>query len=453
MAQTDGTIQGLTGFAWESVGHAYQSPGEMQGIISREHYEPGAGPYLVGQLNQKFSIEAHGSMTLDEPLPAIAIVTAGFNELGDDPPEELIGLFSLYGQGAAFGLDKEIGGVFDLFGSTTGADDGILDQSFFGIQSNSFFGIQSANQLPPVVLTASGTVPAVGQLDLTFGFGPTPVDGLSFPVFEIEASGLGGHIGGVDQLVNGFMNLYGSTGIYGNTDPFFGFAMEGVGVADGLASLDKTFFGFSATGDVTGGGVGTLDVTTPPVTASGPSYEGVGIAGLRIPRITIAAAGENELFPPTVSYAVNVKVNAMTRYTHWPFRHVVRFRDQYVGVNAAGAFTIGGGDADGALFDFEFTLPKIDFGVTSVKRLVDFYMTTRRPTRVRLAANPDEHGDIITYMNADTSESDIHTQRAKMMKGPRGKYWTINVQGQLGDSFDLDNIELRAQVIHGRRLI
>ena len=453
--QTVGTLQNLQGTGWEDLGGIEQYPGELKGLVGREQYESPAGPYAKLLITGRFAIEAHMGMQLDQPIPNIALVTAGFNELGDDPPEELIGLFTLETQGGGFGLEREIRSLFGFFASSTGALDGILEQTIFGFDSSqSHFGIQSANQLPPPLITASGTVPGVGKLDLFFGFGETPPDEEPFPVFSIEATGIGGSVGRADIRVEHLFDGTGFTGGEATPGPFSGFTITAQGTAEGLASLAEEFFGFTAYGEGTRGNVGRLDVViSPPFVRSGVDYYGPTYLQEVISGFKLTAHSESEDFPPTVAYAVNIKGQAMTQYNHWPFRHVVRFRDKYVAVNASGAYTVGGGEAAGVPFNCEITIPKIDFGVTSVKRLVHLHLTTRNPSRFRVSANPDEHGDIIYYVNADVDHPDIHTNRLKLMKGPRGRYWTVKVETLLGDPFDLDDLELRAQIIHGRRLI
>ncbi len=447
MSQIEGPISKLIGHGWESSGQGFQLSDQAQtsSLEGVEQYSAGAGPYLNIDIRYLISGAAHGNMTLDQEIrPLISGVSYAGSfldlEISGESQFDLRDLFTHQINGNNEGSGPVP--VPDGFASSTGADDGLLDLQIPTLTLGAFSGGQVDGQLPVPFITASGTVPGIGRLDIQFGAN----DGNEVPYLTITTAGTAGEVGTLDLEFMRYFTSFGQTGWPMYLPPFFNMSIEATGTAAGSGRLDKRIPRISINASGTVGGSGILDEVIPPIFM----VQSATLTSL-VPPIRLVASGGEIVPPQIVGYAVNVKLAAMTKYNHWPFTHVVRFRDQYVGVNTAGAFVLGAPDVDGTPFNFEFTLPKIDFGVTSLKRLVHFHGTQRNSGKVRITTTPDE-GTGILYELDGLSDPGIRTRRKKLMKGPRARYWTVKVEGLEGEPFDLDDIELRAQIIHGRRI-
>ena len=441
-------FQKLISKGWENTGEGGQIDAPMSSMRRWEAYESGAPdgtPRLDIDIRFMFSGEAHGSMTLDQEIRD-GISGVGYGgafldlDVSGESQFDLRQLFTSQLNG-----NNELVGVVPPptgFASASDADDGIFINSVPSITLGAFSGGQVDGQLPVPFITASGTVPGIGRLDKQFGRD----DGTPTPYFTIETAGTAGEVGSLDYNIESLFSSFGQTGWPMYLPEFFGFSIEGSGSVSASATLTKGLPRISITAEGTVGVSGILDQPVPPIfVVQSATLDSV------VPSIRLVASGGEIVAPQIVGYAVNMKLAALTKYEHWPFLHVVRYRDQYVGVNTAGAFVIGAADADGTPFNFEFTLPKLDFGVTSLKRLVHFHGTQRNSGKVRVSTTPDE-GTAILYELDGLADTGIRTRRQKLMKGPRARYWTVKVEGLEGEPFDLDDIELRAQIIHGRRL-
>lgn len=180
----------------------------------------------------------------------------------------------------------------------------------------------------------------------------------------------------------------------------------------------------------------TLRVTgTLPVIR--PHY---GIVTGTLPRLTGTITLTAEQVRELVAYAMNIANGAMTRYTNFPFQHIVRFKGHSYGFDATGGYLLEGDTDDGDAIEAYIHLPDFDFGVTNLKSVPYVYIGSRSEQLI-VSATVDEQKTV----SAATSMAG-RNKRAKFPRGVEGVYWGHKVANVNGGALDIDGIEILPEV-------
>lgn len=182
------------------------------------------------------------------------------------------------------------------------------------------------------------------------------------------------------------------------------------------------------------------DLTFPlPV----PLYGG---AQLSFPSPTIQASATLEELAELIAYALNVRTGAMTPYDNYPFRFIVRFQGQNLGIGPDGVFLLEGDRDVGENINAHITLPPTDFGVSQEKRGPYVYIGSDDRQQLLVTAEIDEK-KTVTAATAMAGRN----KRAKMPRGAKGRFWAHTVRNVNGGRLDIDSIEILPEI--GRRKV
>jgi hypothetical protein len=143
------------------------------------------------------------------------------------------------------------------------------------------------------------------------------------------------------------------------------------------------------------------------------------------------------------AYAINLNhtprpgvlpIDEATRYTDFPFTHIVRYKNSYYGVAADGLYLLEGTTA----VNWAFKTAVTDFKSTLQKTVASTYFGGRLGTAATVTAYPGE--DSATAYTYPVVRSD-HEQnyRVPFGKGVKARYWALGASGS--GTLELDNIE------------
>ena len=238
-----------------------------------------------------------------------------------------------------------------------------------------------------------------------------------------------------------------------------------IGYGGAVCSITTSAGTLTASG--TGGGVAHVAITVPlaqlTASATAQNYGSailVAPAGrmaptlqayLVAPAATLTAIGTATITATYEAYTLNLNhspghpgetvVDETTRYTNFPFTHVIRYQNSYYGVSDGSLYLLEGTTDDGVDIPYEVVTAKTDFGQTLTKTLVSAYLGGRigPAETITLIA-----GDSAPVSYAYTTPRGPHAQnyRQKFGRGIKDRYYALGVSGAAEFSLDTIDIEL-----------
>jgi hypothetical protein len=327
---------------------------------------PDAGETAIGTATLSApapTLAAYGGATaqLTAPIGALAAYTGGSAEL-TAPSPTLEGAF-----GAHVSLVGPSPTLYAVGHDATGENS--FEGQAPGPSLAAFGGANAALRAPAPTLEADGTGTAIGSASLT---APRPT---------LSASGMGGGVGSASMrapmaTLVGYFGGVASVTIGGAT-----LEATGTGGAVGVASLRAPLFELVASGTQQAYGYANLIAPSPRMGTTGQAW-------LIAPMARLVAIGTAVVTATYEAYSLNLKhqgqkdpVDELTRYTNFPFTHVVRYRNSYFGVAADGLYLLEGTtDYDAAApteIPWAFKTAMTDFGSPARKALVAAYFAGR----------------------------------------------------------------------------
>lgn len=238
-----------------------------------------------------------------------------------------------------------------------------------------------------------------------------------------------------------------------------------IGYGGAVCSITTSAGTLTASG--TGGGVAHVAITVPLAQLSaGVTAQNYGSAilvapagrmaptlqaYLVAPAATLTAIGTATITATYEAYTLNLNhspghpgetvVDETTRYTNFPFTHVIRYQNSYYGVSDGSLYLLEGTTDDGVDIPYEVVTAKTDFGQTLTKTLVSAYLGGRigPAETITLIA-----GDSAPVSYAYTTPRGPHAQnyRQKFGRGIKDRYYALGVSGAAEFSLDTIDIEL-----------
>ena len=195
-------------------------------------------------------------------------------------------------------------------------------------------GSNVAVTAPSPSLSITGTGTAIASADLSAPAGVVSGSGMVTELAQVEMSAPVATIIGYSGAVCSVTLTGGPT-----------ITATGLSGAVGAGALTLPLFSLSATGTAQNSGVIDLIAPSPTMGAGG------NIAYLVAPSATLTVIGHAVVTATYEAYAVNLKhqpkpgnepVDEVTRYTNFPFTHIVRYKNNYFGANSTGLYLLDG---------------------------------------------------------------------------------------------------------------
>lgn len=371
--------------------------------------------------------------TLDATLPSLQLAS-GFGASADFSFPSIIGGIGV------LSLDATLPGItLDATGhNSTGENDLSFSLPSLLIESNS--GAQINASLSPISFDFGMTGTALITVDV------------SLPTIDLDSGGLGS-----PYIVSADFELPRITS-----------------EADFGAYADIAFSSITVEASVTSGGVVSLDVTIPAVTldcaGTATSYGSIvftlpaivpcaGItADFSIPSFSLDSYVSATITATYEAYAVNlnhqrgvtnqeIPINETTRYTNFPFTHVVRYMNSYYGANSTGLYLLEGTTDAGTAIPFDVKTAMTDFKSPTKKTVESAYFSGRfgPASTITLTAGEDTPK---TYSYSTPRDQNAQNHRQTFGKGLKERYYSLELAGT--GALELDGIEMNVKNLSRR---
>lgn len=189
---------------------------------------------------------------------------------------------------------------------------------------------------------------------------------------------------------------------------------------------------------------GSAHLTLPSLSL----HSGGNGAAITLPGLELVAIGSAVITATYEAYAVNLKhadPNASaetTRYTNFPFTHVVRYKNSYYGANSTGLYLLEGTTDNGAAIPWAFKTAMTDFKSANKKTLAAAYFSGRFGPASTIRLHEGEKTPQ-TYSFTTPRGTLAQNHRQKFGKGTKGRYYALSAAGT--GACELDGIELDVQ--------
>ncbi len=372
----------------------------MTGPVGAMHFQTGANVSLSGPMATIVFLSGGASQMV---VPAPAIFAAGHNS---------------YGENAAL-----LTAPSPALSFTTGANAGTA--------------------APSPLLIAEGTGTAVGSADLSAPMSSIDAAGMDTELAQVEMSAPMATIIGYSGAVCSVTLTGGST-----------VAATGLSGAAGAAALTLPLFSLSASGTAQNSGVIDLIAPSPTMGAGG------NIAYLVAPTATLTAIGHAVVAVTYEAYAVNLKhqpkpgnepVDEVTRYTNFPFTHIVRYKNSYFGANSTGLYLLDGttdyASPTPTPIPWAFKTAMTDFKSPFQKTVASAYFGGRLGAAATIDLHVGEDGPQ-TYSYATVRTDHAQNYRQVFGKGTKARYYALGASGT--GTLELDDIDLDVHTLSRR---
>ena len=172
------------------------------------------------------------------------------------------------------------------------------------------------------------------------------------------------------------------------------------------------------------------------------------------PMARLDAVGTAVVAATYEAYAVNLMhrntdtpVDETTRYTNFPFTHVVRYRNSYYGANSTGLYLLEGTTDDGAAIPWEFKTTITDFDSPMAKTAVSAYFSGRMGPAATVGIHLGESGDV-SYSHSTPRGPAAQNYRQVFGLGLKSRYYALSVAGE--GVMELDSVEFNTKTLTRR---
>lgn len=215
----------------------------------------------------------------------------------------------------------------------------------------------------------------------------------------------------------------------------------------GGAALSCPLFELTASATAQNHGSANLLAPSPRMGASAQAW-------LIAPSAQLTSIGSAVITATYEAYAVNLghrnpqaTTNEVTRYTNFPFTHVVRYQNSYYGANSTGLYLLEGTTDEATPIPWSFKTGITDFDDAKQKTVAAAYFGGSMPpaTTVTLFEG-DKVG--VPYAQTTPRGADLQNYRETFARGIKGRYYALGVTGS-GD-IELDDLDFEIKQLTRR---
>lgn len=207
---------------------------------------------------------------------------------------------------------------------------------------------------------------------------------------------------------------------------------------------------------VTCGAVGSIVMTAPlfelTATATQQNYGSAlltapmpylargAVAYLVSPGFSLTIIGTATVAATYEAYALNLNHSAegpdeLTRYTNYPFTHIVRYKNSYFGAAADGLYLLEGTTDDGTDIAFDVKTHKTDFDTAQKKSIIDAFIGGRMGASATITLHVGETSSE-AYAYTTPRGSTAQNYRQQFGKGIKNRYYAFEIAGSGALSVD-----------------
>lgn len=342
----------------------------------------------------------------------------------------------------------------------------VLPMATLSSQGHDATGENAADIVMPTALLAGGggancatAMPALTATATATGTNSGRANALTCPAFSVSASGTVSAGGSASLTVGSGTDTYSLIGYSGavcsvTLSGRLTVLASGSSGVTGSAAITLPLFDLTAAGTVTG--VSSADLVLPMPTMG----VGGGVAYLVAPGFTLIAIGHAVVTATYEAYAVNLKhqpkpgnepVDEVTRYTNFPFTHIVRYKNSYFGANSTGLYLLDGttdyASPTPTPIPWAFKTAMTDFKSPFQKTVASAYFGGRLGAAATIDLHVGEDGPQ-TYSYATVRTDHAQNYRQVFGKGTKARYYALGASGT--GTLELDDIDLDVHTLSRR---
>jgi hypothetical protein len=150
-----------------------------------------------------------------------------------------------------------------------------------------------------------------------------------------------------------------------------------------------------------------------------------------------------------LGWVLNTESSGVTQYDQYPFNSLTRFGNRYLGAGAMGICELSGDTDNGQLIAAKLKTGVTDFDSPMRKRVDRAYLGITAEGDILLKVTTDK--GVEDGYQCTPRVGDIHTERVKLGKGVKSRYWQFELSNSEGANFELESLEW-VPIILSRRL-
>jgi hypothetical protein len=143
----------------------------------------------------------------------------------------------------------------------------------------------------------------------------------------------------------------------------------------------------------------------------------------------------------SIAYCVNTTTGALTRYTNFGFKRIVRINGEYYGLKADGLYLLEGATDNGTTIDARARTGMFHANDYHIKRIQYAYLRENHfATNIGVTADDNDFYATYTYLSA------FNGKRVKFAMGVSGIYWDFEFSNVSGGGLNIGAVEFRTDI-------
>lgn len=328
------------------------------------------------------AISGYSGATADITLPMFTMYGTAHDSTGENGADITLPMFTLEAQG--------------------GANADIALPAFTVAATATVTALATASiALPGFTSAATGTVSGTGRVDI-----------------RLPSMGSSAYAGALCSVTIG------------------GITVQSTGTTGGVGGAQITLPLFEAVAVATAQNYGSVAITLPSLSV----HSGGNAATVNLPALTLTAIGTATVAVTYEAYALNLNHSAegpdeLTRYTNYPFTHIVRYKNSYYGANSTGLYLLEGTTDNGTAIAFDVKTHKTDFGTAQKKSIIDAFIGGRMGASATITLHVGETSSE-AYAYTTPRGSTAQNYRQQFGKGIKNRYYAFEIAGSGALSVD-----------------
>ena len=138
-------------------------------------------------------------------------------------------------------------------------------------------------------------------------------------------------------------------------------------------------------------------------------------------------------------FVMNPKVGGLTEYQNYNFNSIAKIGSAYYGASSTGLYLLEGTDDAGTDIDVRIKFGAFDPGAGKKSRVEHAYIGVRSDGKMIFKTFADDGKE--RWYETQALHNDLSTQRAKLGRGVKSRYWQYELVNRDGESIELEQFE------------
>lgn len=214
-------------------------------------------------------------------------------------------------------------------------------------------------------------------------------------------------------------------------------------------SADISMLMFSEVATVLTGQAVDVDVSLPMFEVLADLYADVSISvDIQMPFMRLDAEAYSVLAATYRGYAMNLETEAVSTYSNYGFNSFAKIGDSYFAASSEGIFELTGDTDNGTAISAVATFKKDNFDNSRESRVVGAYLSADLEDDMRLSFTAN--GNEYVYEVPANGARGLVSRRIDTVKGERAIYWQASLTNVGGAYFNVSALEILAKKLARR---